>query len=86
MPHILVTNDDGIHAPGLRALVDAVKDLATVTKNLLSTFVQTTHGPKESKTVPSRKKANTGNFHKPGNLAKNWKHAALAERQETRTF
>jgi 5'-nucleotidase len=31
MPNILVTNDDGIHAPGLRALVDAVKDLATVT-------------------------------------------------------
>ena len=28
---ILCTNDDGIHAPGLRALVDAVKDLATVT-------------------------------------------------------
>src|ERR1700732_4277777 len=31
MPNILITNDDGIHAPGLRALVDAVKDLATVT-------------------------------------------------------
>jgi 5'-nucleotidase len=31
MPHIVVTNDDGIHAPGLRALVDALKDIATVT-------------------------------------------------------
>ena len=31
MPHILVTNDDGIQAPGLRALVDALKDNATVT-------------------------------------------------------
>jgi 5'-nucleotidase len=31
MPHILVTNDDGIQAPGLRALVDALKDVATVT-------------------------------------------------------
>ena len=31
MPHILITNDDGIHAPGLRALVDALKDDATVT-------------------------------------------------------
>jgi 5'-nucleotidase len=31
MPHILVTNDDGIQAPGLRALVDALKDSATVT-------------------------------------------------------
>ncbi|MGB0034414.1 MAG: 5'/3'-nucleotidase SurE [Candidatus Acidiferrales bacterium] len=31
MQHILVTNDDGIHAPGLRALVEALKDLAVVT-------------------------------------------------------
>jgi 5'-nucleotidase len=31
MPNILVTNDDGIHAPGLRALVDALGDIATVT-------------------------------------------------------
>lgn len=31
MPHILVTNDDGIQAPGLRALVDALKEIATVT-------------------------------------------------------
>jgi 5'-nucleotidase len=31
MPNILITNDDGIHAPGLRALVDALKDLATIT-------------------------------------------------------
>ena len=31
MPHILVTNDDGIHAPGLRALVAALLDMATVT-------------------------------------------------------
>lgn len=31
MPHILVTNDDGIQALGLRALVDALKDTATVT-------------------------------------------------------
>lgn len=31
MPHIVVTNDDGIHAPGLRALVDALADLGTVT-------------------------------------------------------
>ncbi len=29
-PHILITNDDGIHAAGLRALVEAVKDLGTV--------------------------------------------------------
>ena len=31
MPHIVVTNDDGIHAPGLRALVSALEDMATVT-------------------------------------------------------
>jgi 5'-nucleotidase len=31
MPHILITNDDGIHAPGLRALVDALKGEAEVT-------------------------------------------------------
>lgn len=31
MPNILITNDDGIHAPGLRALVAALKDLGTVT-------------------------------------------------------
>jgi 5'-nucleotidase len=30
MPHILITNDDGIHAEGLRALVDAVADLGTI--------------------------------------------------------
>ena len=30
MPNILVTNDDGIHAPGLRALVHALKGLATI--------------------------------------------------------
>jgi 5'-nucleotidase len=30
MPHILITNDDGIHAEGLRALVDALRDTATV--------------------------------------------------------
>jgi 5'-nucleotidase len=30
MPHILITNDDGIHAPGLRALVEGLKDTATV--------------------------------------------------------
>jgi len=31
MPNILITNDDGIHAPGLRALVQAMQDLGTVT-------------------------------------------------------
>ena len=31
MPNILITNDDGIHAPGLRALVDALQDLGTIT-------------------------------------------------------
>src|SRR6202047_3076453 len=31
MPHIVVTNDDGIHALGLRALVDTLKEIATVT-------------------------------------------------------
>jgi len=31
MPHILVTNDDGIQAPGLRALVEAMKTLGQVT-------------------------------------------------------
>jgi 5'-nucleotidase len=30
MPNILITNDDGIHAPGLRALVAALADLGTV--------------------------------------------------------
>jgi 5'-nucleotidase len=30
MPHILITNDDGIHAEGLRALVEGVRDLGTV--------------------------------------------------------
>src|SRR5579862_4767237 len=29
-PHILVTNDDGIFAPGLRALVDALRDLGKI--------------------------------------------------------
>jgi 5'-nucleotidase len=31
MPHILITNDDGIQAPGLRALVEALKNSATIT-------------------------------------------------------
>lgn len=31
MPNILVTNDDGIHAPGLRALASAMRELGTVT-------------------------------------------------------
>jgi len=31
MSNILITNDDGIHAPGLRALAVAMKDLGTVT-------------------------------------------------------
>ncbi len=31
MPHILITNDDGINAPGLRALVEALKDDAALT-------------------------------------------------------
>jgi len=31
MAHILITNDDGIHALGLRSLVGALRDLATVT-------------------------------------------------------
>lgn len=30
MAHLLVTNDDGIHAEGLRALVDALADLGTI--------------------------------------------------------
>jgi len=30
MPNILITNDDGIHAPGLRALVDALAGLGTL--------------------------------------------------------
>ena len=30
-PNILITNDDGIHAPGLRALVGALQDQGTVT-------------------------------------------------------
>lgn len=30
-PHILVTNDDGIHAPGLRRLVEELKEIGTVT-------------------------------------------------------
>lgn len=30
MPHILLTNDDGIHAEGLKALAKAVADFATV--------------------------------------------------------
>ena len=30
MPHILITNDDGIHAEGLRALVEGVRGLGTV--------------------------------------------------------
>jgi len=28
--HILITNDDGIHSPGLRSAVEAVKDLGTI--------------------------------------------------------
>src|SRR5215472_1726200 len=31
MPNILITNDDGIHAPGLRALAVGMRDLGTVT-------------------------------------------------------
>src|SRR5215831_15464453 len=31
MPHILVTNDDGIHARGLRALAAAMREIAQVT-------------------------------------------------------
>lgn len=31
MPHILITNDDGIQAPGLRALVRALVDEGTIT-------------------------------------------------------
>jgi 5'-nucleotidase len=31
MPNILITNDDGIHAPGLRALVAALADVGTIT-------------------------------------------------------
>jgi len=31
MTRILITNDDGIHAPGLRALAEAMNDLGTVT-------------------------------------------------------
>jgi 5'-nucleotidase len=31
MPNILITNDDGIHAPGLRALANAMRGLGTVT-------------------------------------------------------
>ncbi|MGH9739954.1 MAG: 5'/3'-nucleotidase SurE [Candidatus Acidiferrales bacterium] len=31
MPNILVTNDDGIHAPGLRALAGAMREMGTVT-------------------------------------------------------
>ena len=31
MPNILITNDDGIHAPGLRALVEALASQATIT-------------------------------------------------------
>ncbi|MFN4811178.1 MAG: 5'/3'-nucleotidase SurE, partial [Bacteroidota bacterium] len=27
-PLILVTNDDGIYAPGIRALIEVVKDMA----------------------------------------------------------
>ena len=30
MPHILICNDDGIHAEGLRALVDALRPTMTV--------------------------------------------------------
>ena len=30
MPHILLTNDDGIHAAGLRALAEGLKDFATL--------------------------------------------------------
>ena len=30
-PHILITNDDGIHAAGLRALVEALKPIAEIT-------------------------------------------------------
>jgi 5'-nucleotidase len=31
MPNILITNDDGIHAPGLRALADSLDDLGRIT-------------------------------------------------------
>src|SRR5579862_7678261 len=31
MPNILITNDDGIHAPGLRALAAAFAEIGTVT-------------------------------------------------------
>ena len=31
MPHILITNDDGIQAPGLRALAEGLQDMASIT-------------------------------------------------------
>ncbi|HUJ31070.1 MAG TPA: 5'/3'-nucleotidase SurE [Candidatus Acidoferrum sp.] len=31
MPNILITNDDGIHAPGLRALIEPLSEIAAVT-------------------------------------------------------
>ena len=31
MPNILITNDDGIHAPGLRVLAEGMRDLGTIT-------------------------------------------------------
>jgi 5'-nucleotidase len=31
MPNILITNDDGIHAPGLRALAESLDDLGRIT-------------------------------------------------------
>jgi len=31
LPTIVLTNDDGIHAPGLRALVESLKDIAAIT-------------------------------------------------------
>src|ERR1043165_4074115 len=30
MPHVLITNDDGIYAEGLRALVNVFKDIGTL--------------------------------------------------------
>ena len=30
MPTILITNDDGIYAPGIRSLIESVKDLGEI--------------------------------------------------------
>jgi len=66
MKRILVSNDDGIHAPGIRALVEAIGDLAEVTvvapltEQSAASHALTLHHPLRIKQVEDRQYAVEG--------------------------